>query len=241
MDYLLKAENIVVKRRSKTILKDVSLTIGDHELITIVGPNGAGKSMLLKCLLGFYQPDSGVIHRKPHVTMGYVPQSIKIDNGVPIKVEQFLRLRRLCDKSTWNKVIGETGITEVLQTQLYDLSEGQLQNVLLARALLGSPNLLVLDEPAQNLDIPNQLAFYKLLEKIYQEYNISVLMVSHDLHFVMSCTKRVVCLFHHICCSGAPQVVAQDPEFVSLFGHDMARMMAVYHHSHNHVHGAEDA
>lgn len=134
------------------------------------------------------------------------------------------------------EVAQEMGIEHLLRTPLYVLSGGELQRVLLVRSLMDNPELLVLDEPAQNLDIASQLTFYKLLERIYTERSLSILMISHDLHMVMAATKKVICLFHHICCSGEPHVVTQDPEFISLFGSDMANMMSVYQHSHNHTH-----
>lgn len=237
---LISARNIIVARQGNVILNDVSLDVGVHDFITIVGPNGAGKSMLLKCLLGFYTPDSGDIERVIGLKTGYVPQRIVPDHTMPISVRRFLTLRKKTDAAQLAKTAQETGISEIMEKMLHVLSGGELQRVLLARALLNSPDLLVLDEPAQNLDVAGQLAFYKLLEKIYAEREISILMVSHDLHMVMASTKRVVCLFHHICCSGEPHVVTRDPEFISLFGSDMARMMAVYQHSHNHEHNHDN-
>lgn len=139
-----------------------------------------------------------------------------------------------------NETVAETGIEGLLDAQLHGLSGGELQRVLLARALLNTPELLVLDEPAQNLDIVGQIAFYKLLENIYKKRPLAILMVSHDLHMVMAATKKVICLFHHICCSGEPQVVTRDPAFTALFGTDMAKMLAVYHHEHNHSHDTSD-
>ncbi len=225
-------------RGQREILKDVSLTVNERDFITVIGPNGAGKSMLLKCLMGFYEPDRGVVSRNRNMRIGYVPQSLTADRALPITVRRFLGLRKKVDGRAICEAGEETAVLELFERPMHVLSDGELQRVLLTRALLGDPALLVLDEPAQNLDISSQLALYKLLERIYNERGLSILMVSHDLHLVMSCTRQVVCLFHHICCSGEPQAVARDPEFISLFGNDMARMMAVYHHTHDHRHDA---
>jgi zinc transport system ATP-binding protein len=235
-DTLIRASHLSLTRQGKDILSDVSLSVMPHDFITIVGPNGAGKSMLLKCMMGFIVPDAGTVTRHPALKIGYVPQRLTPDHTMPISVARFLRLRKRADVSALQIVAEETGIVQILDKPLHVLSGGELQRTLLARALLDSPTLLILDEPAQNLDISSQLAFYKLLERVYAERSISILMVSHDLHMVMASTKKVVCLFHHICCSGEPHVVTQDPEFIALFGADMARMMAVYQHEHSHVH-----
>lgn len=239
MSALINAQNITVIRENKTILKDVSLSIGQHDFITIIGPNGAGKTMLLKCLMGFYTPDDGQVERQKNLSIGYVPQRLVPDYAMPISVKRFLTLRCQVTHETLQKIVEETAITAILNKPLHILSGGELQRVMLARALTKSPDLLVLDESAQNLDVSGQLAFYKLLERIYAEHKVSILLVSHDLHLVMASTKKVVCLFHHVCCSGEPQAVAKDPEFTSLFGDDMAKMMAVYHHAHDHHHKGE--
>ncbi len=236
MNVLAAAEKISVFRGRRAILKEVSLEIGERDFITVIGPNGAGKSMLLKCLMGFYKPDRGRVTRKKGVRTGYMPQSLTVNQSVPVTVKRFLTLRKRVDREAILRAGKETAVESLLDKPLHALSGGELQRVLLTRALLGEPELLMLDEPAQNLDVSSQLAFYKLMERIYNERQLSILMVSHDLHLVMSCTRRVVCLFHHVCCSGEPQTVAKDPEFISLFGDDTARMMAVYHHIHGHVH-----
>ena len=237
MSSLISAHHISVSRDSQPILQDVSLEIRENDFITIIGPNGAGKSMLLKCLMGFYAPDQGHVIPKKNLKIGYVPQRLVADPTIPITAKRFLTLRK---KVTWEDieiVVKETDIGRYLDKPLAVLSGGELQRILSARALLDTPDLLVLDEPAQNLDITGQLAFYKLLDRVYRERNLSVLMVSHDLHLVMSSTKNVVCLFKEICCHGEPRVVARDPEFISLFGNDMAQLMASYqHHDHNHDH-----
>ena len=168
--------------------------------------------------------------------VGYVPQHFAPEHTMPISVRRFLTLRKKTEKAAIEEVAQETGILNILDQALFELSGGERQRVLLARSLLDNPHLLVLDEPAQNLDISGQLGFYRLVEKIYKERKVSVLMVSHDLHLVMASTKEVICLFHHVCCSGEPQIVAKDPEFISLFGNDMATMMAAYQHSHDHAH-----
>lgn len=236
MSTLIEASHVTVTRQKNCILNDVSLKVGARDFITVVGPNGAGKSMLLKCLMGVYTPDAGTITRVADLRIGYMPQNLTPDHTMPICVDRFLTLRKKATTDAVWQVAMETGIGHALSRPLHVLSGGELQRVLLARALLDDPQLLVLDEPAQNLDISGQLAFYKLIEELYAQRNISILMVSHDLHMVMASTKQVVCLFHHICCSGEPHVVTRDPEFISLFGADMAKMLAVYHHTHNHAH-----
>ena len=233
---LIQASNINVSRQGNKILENVSVVVGDHDFLTVIGPNGAGKSMLLKCLMGFYAPDIGEIRKMNGLRVGYVPQNFAPEHTMPISVRRFLTLRRKTEKTAIEEVAQETGILKILDQALFELSGGEQQRVLLARSLLDNPHLLVLDEPAQNLDISGQLGFYRLVEKIYEERKVSVLMVSHDLHLVMASTKEVICLFHHVCCSGEPQIVAKDPEFVSLFGNDMATMMAAYQHSHDHAH-----
>lgn len=239
MGALIQATGVSVVRRGKHVLRDVSADVSEGGFVTVIGPNGAGKTTLLKCLTGSIRPDRGRVRRRSGLTTGYMPQLSVVDPVVPITVRHFLSLRKSVGTDAVDRVARETGIEEILRTSLHALSGGEFQRVLLARALVGDPDLLVLDEPAQNLDIANQLKFYKLIERVYRERDVSVLMVSHDLHLVMSCTRQVVCLFHHVCCSGEPQVVARDPEFISLFGDDMARMMAVYHHFHSHSHDSK--
>jgi zinc transport system ATP-binding protein len=236
MSNLMAAKNLEVVRDGNAILNDVSLSIGKRDFVTIIGPNGAGKSMLLKCIMGFYKPDRGAVIQQKGLKIGYVPQRLIADHTIPLLTRRFIALRKKADKSALVKVAEETGISDILDKPLHVLSGGELQRVLLARALLDDPELLILDEPAQNLDVTGQLAFYKLLDRVFAERDVSILMVSHDLHLVMSSTRRVVCLYHHVCCSGEPHMVTRDPEFISLFGDDMARLMAVYNHSHDHEH-----
>lgn len=239
MDGLVTASGLSVRQGGRQVLRDVSMQIGVRDFITVIGPNGAGKSTLLKCLLGSQRLDGGSIRRRDGLRVSYVPQRFAPDHVMPITVRRFMRLRKGGDDAAIAKAAQETGVSEVMDRMLFALSGGELQRVLLARSLLDEPELLVLDEPAQNLDISGQIAFYRLLDEIYRNRELSILMVSHDLHMVMSSTKQVICLFHHVCCSGEPHAVAKDPEFIALFGKDMANMVAVYqhHHSHGHSHG----
>ena len=230
---LISATNVSVLKNQKSILKNIDVKINKNDFITIIGPNGAGKTMLLKCLMGFYKPNFGEIQKKDKLKIGYMPQSINIINTMPMMVKNFITVRKKYDDISFKQVISEVDISQLVNKQLSVLSGGEMQRVLLARSLLNNPDLLVLDEPAQNLDISGQLSFYKLIQEIYSKRSISILMVSHDLHLVMVSTKKVLCLSNHICCSGKPQQVAKDPEFISMFGKDMANMMAVYQHTNH--------
>lgn len=223
----------LMSRKGSLALDQVSLQVDAGDFITIIGPNGAGKSVLLKCILGLLRPDSGAVIRRPGLRVGYIPQKMAVERSIPINVQQFLRLAR---KAPPAELLVRTGVADILQTPLRALSGGEIQRVLLARALAAEPELLVLDEPAQNLDISGQSRLYQLLEEIHRERGIGILMVSHDLHLVMASSRKVICLFHHICCSGEPRAVSQDPKFLSLFGDDFHRLMAVYSHQHGHDH-----
>ena len=233
---LIEGQNITVEKETGRILDNVSLRIDEKDFLTIVGPNGAGKTMLLKCLVGVLSPDSGQVTHKPGLSIGYMPQSMEIDPVLPLSVRRFLSLNLSVKADFLSEIVNETDIAMLLDRQMHNLSGGEIQRVMLARALAKDPDLLILDEPAQNLDISGQLEFYKLLERIYHNRQKAILMVSHDLHLVMASTKKVVCLYHHVCCSGAPQAITRDPEFISIFGDDLSKMMAVYSHEHDHDH-----
>src|SRR5210317_496675 len=233
---LIKANNISVVRGNKKILEDINLTIDSKDFITILGPNGAGKSMLLKCLLGFFKPDKGKIIKSDNLKISYSPQDFIIDKSIPITALDFIMLNKKIKEDTIINLSKDFFIEDLLKKQLSYLSGGELQKVLITRSLVDNPDLLILDEPTQDLDVSGQLNFYKFLNKIYQERDISILMVSHDLHMVISTTKKVICLSNHICCSGEPSKITQDPKFINLFGHDFANMMSLYKHDFNHTH-----
>jgi zinc transport system ATP-binding protein len=233
---LIHAKNLSVIHDGKAILDKVSLNISERDFITIIGPNGSGKSMLLKCIMGIQKASSGSISARPGVQIAYAPQDFTTENTLPISVKKFLSLNNTLSTEEFNNIAKETNISALLDRQVHSLSGGERQRVLLGRALAKKPNLLVLDEPAQNLDVNGQHAFYALIEEIFKNRNISILMVSHELHLVMACSNKVICLYHHICCSGTPQSVVQDPEFIKIFGTEMANRMAVYHHDHDHSH-----
>jgi zinc transport system ATP-binding protein len=233
---LIAADHLSIVRQGRPILDNVTLAIHPHEFVTVIGPNGAGKTVLLHSLMGFFAADAGSVRRRPGLRIGYMPQRLTPDPALPITAARFLRLVRGATGARIEESLAVAGASALARKPLHVLSGGEMQRVLLARALLHRPDLLVLDEPAQNLDIGGQLGFYRLLETIYQERGCSILMVSHDLHMVMASTSRVLCLFHHVCCTGTPETVTKDPQFAALFGSDMARLMSVYHHAHSHTH-----
>ena len=233
---LLDIRDVSVTRGGVEVLKDITLSLGEGDFVSLIGPNGAGKTTLLKVALGFFPPDRGTCERSPDLRVGYMPQDIEREGFLPLSVRRFIELNRKCAPSDLEAVYAETGIEDIVDRTLHRISGGELQRVLLARALLNRPNLLVMDEPVQNLDFSGQIAFYKRLRAIHRERKVAVLMVSHDLHMVMSSTKRVICLYGHICCDGEPHNVVNDPEFVSVFGRDLADTMSVYSHSHRHDH-----
>ena len=233
---LIKSENVFVTLGKKEILKNINLEVNSDDFVTIIGPNGAGKSMLLKCLLGFFKPDNGQIIKSPDLKVSYVPQDFISDKFMPITAFDFIKLNKEFNKKEIYDISEEFKVDHLLDRQISNLSGGELQKILLVRSLIEKPNLLVLDEPTQNLDVSAQMGFYRFLTQIFNKKDLSILMVSHDLHMVMSSTKKVICLSNHICCSGEPLAITKHPEFISLFGHDFANMMSVYKHDYSHHH-----
>ena len=233
---LIKATGLGVSFGETLVLNDVDMTISAGEIVTIVGPNGSGKSTLLRCLVGAMTPDRGRVDRAPDLRIGYVPQKLMIDPTLPLTVGRFLNLPRKTDRATAQRALDHAGAGALWDRPMSGLSGGQFQRILLARALLERPNLLVLDEPTQGLDQPGSAAFYRLIEDVRTETGCAVLMVSHELHVVMSASDRVICLNGHVCCHGTPEVVANSSEYRALFGTGTAGALALYRHEHSHSH-----
>lgn len=234
---VLSLHNISFRRHGETILDNVSLSLCKGEILTLIGPNGSGKSTLVKTALGLIQADSGSINIAPNTRIGYVPQRMDIDPTLPMTVNRFLALNQSCEADVIEAALKRTGAVALVKSSLHTLSGGEMRRVLLARALIYEPDILILDEPTAGVDISGQAALYTLIQDLRDELGCGVLLVSHDLHIVMAATDKVVCLNHHLCCSGTPQSVSQAPEFVSLFGEKLASELAVYHHHHDHEHG----
>lgn len=239
-DALIRLDDVSVRFAEQDVLQSIQLSIRPNEILTLIGPNGAGKTTLVRAVLGLLQPDSGSIWRKPRLRIGYMPQKLQVEASLPLSVLRFLRLVPGVDRAKALAALGEVGATQVVDSPLQRISGGELQRVLLARALLREPELLVLDEPVQGVDVAGQADLYRLITRLRDRYGCGVLMVSHDLHLVMSTTDQVVCLNRHVCCSGHPEQVSGDPAFVELFGQD-ARSLAVYHHNHDHAHDLHGA
>ena len=233
-DSLISLNNIAMTFQGRPILQNISLDVQQGEIVTLIGPNGAGKTTLIRIVLGLQQPTNGLRNLAKGVRIGYMPQKIHVDPSMPLIVKRFLSL-------TGSKLpaieiaLQRTNVSRLLNSPVQSLSGGEMQRVLLARALLNKPDLLVLDEPVQGVDVNGQRSLYNLITEVRNEYNCAVLMVSHDLHLVMASTDRVICINQHICCSGHPQTVVKHPAYIKLFG-DKLDELAIYTHHHDHEH-----
>jgi len=233
---LLAADSICKNFANRKILENIDLSVSPGQIVTLIGPNGAGKTTLVRIALGLIQPDSGTIYHAPSLRIGYMPQMVHIEPTLPLTVVRFLQLANRKDADFVATTLAELKISHLGSLQLSSISGGELQRVLLARALLRSPQLLILDEPAQGIDLAGQSELYQLISEISTSKGCGVLMISHDLHLVMSATDEVICLNHHVCCHGKPEHVSTDPAYLSLFGASASQNLAFYTHHHNHEH-----
>jgi zinc transport system ATP-binding protein len=233
---LIEVDGLSLQYGARQVLSKVSLRVDRGEIVTIVGPNGSGKTSLLRAIIGAVAPVQGRVIRAPGVRLGYVPQKLHIDDTLPMTVSRFLRLPKSVAGADFSGALTQAGVPNLEHAQMSQLSGGQFQRVLLARALIGKPDLLLLDEATQGLDQRGSAAFYQQIEQVRHETGCAVMMISHELHVVMSASDRVICLNGHVCCEGTPAVVASAPEYRALFGTGTGGALALYRHEHDHGH-----
>lgn len=233
---LVQVHGVDVRFGRTQILSHVDLTVAPGEVVTVIGPNGSGKSTLLRVAVGLLQPDAGTVTRRTGLKVGYMPQRITVDDTLPLTVRRFLSLGAPdVRRDEVDSLLREVGVLHVSESAFQSISGGERQRVLLARALLRRPNLLVLDEPSAGVDVSGLGTLYRLIARLRDEHGFGVLLVSHDLHIVMAESDTVVCLNRHVCCSGRPDSIQSNPEYLALFG-GYAPDLAVYHHHHDHSH-----
>lgn len=240
-EVLADVRDAIVKRGATVAVDGVSLTVRRGQIVSLIGPNGSGKTTLVRALLGLAPAESGTIWRKPGLRIGYVPQRLNIDPSLPLTVERFMSIRKRRSAREIRERLEQVGIGHIVGRPVQEISGGEFQRMLLARAMLRKPDLLVLDEPAQGVDVLGQEELYRLIERLRDDWTCAVLIVSHDLHLVMASTDHVLCLNHHVCCEGGPSEVAAHPAYLELFGERAGQTLAVYTHRHDHRHDrAED-
>ena len=232
---LVKLNEVGIKQNDKWLVKGVSLVVEKGKIVTLIGPNGSGKSTTAKIALGIYKKIEGQVEKYTN-NVGYVPQKISIDWTLPLRVNDFMLLTESIKDEAVNEALSLTGVVHLKNKNLGNLSGGEFQRVLLARAISRKPDLLVLDEPVQGVDFTGEIALYELIKKISDTLNCGILLISHDLHTVMSATDHVVCLNGHVCCSGTPSDVARNNEYKALFGEQASQTLSIYEHKHDHVH-----
>ena len=237
-DIVLKVENVGVSVNGKSLVRGVSLEVKKGEIVTLIGPNGSGKSTTAKIALGIYKKIDGKVKTFTD-KIGYVPQKISIDWTLPIRVLDFMTLTEELTQDQINSALNMTGVEHLKNKSLSNLSGGEFQRVLIARAISKQPELLVLDEPVQGVDFKGEIALYKLIKEISEKMKCGILLISHDLHVVMSATDFVVCLNGHVCCSGTPHKVVQDNKYRELFGDRASNILSLYEHKHDHTHSQD--
>ena len=235
---LVKLNNVGFQQNTKWLVKGVSLQVEKGKIVTLIGPNGSGKSTTAKIALGLFKNIEGEVEKYTN-KIGYVPQKISIDWTLPLRVKDFMLLTENLRDATVDEALSMTGVSHLKDKNLGNLSGGEFQRVLLARAISKKPELLVLDEPVQGVDFTGEIALYELIKKISEKLNCGILLISHDLHTVMSATDHVVCLNGHVCCSGTPIAVAKNNEYKALFGEQAAQTLSIYEHKHDHVHSRD--
>jgi len=225
-----------IRRDGRWLVRNVDMRVRQGEIVTLIGPNGSGKSTTAKMATGVLRPSEGRAMRAPSLTVGYVPQKLAIDWTLPLTVERLMRLTGSHPAVAVESALDEVGIAHLRTAQVQNLSGGEFQRALLARAMIGRPDLLVLDEPVQGVDFTGEVAMYDLIRRLRDRTGCGILLISHDLHVVMAETDTVICLNGHVCCSGTPDTVTASPEYIRLFGARAAETLAVYRHNHDHTH-----
>jgi zinc transport system ATP-binding protein len=235
---LVNLENAGVYKSPKWLIRGVSLEVRRGQIVTLIGPNGSGKTTTAKMVLSILEPDEGSMKRYTD-KIAYVPQKINIDWTMPLRVVDFMRLTNNLSDNEVSESLNQTGVEKLFKEQIHGLSGGEFQRVLLARAIAKKPELLVLDEPVQGVDFNGEVDLYNIIKNISANLNCGILLVSHDLHFVMSATDHVVCLNGHICCSGKPSAVIKDKAYIELFGEHRSKTLTYYQHDHDHTHNSD--
>jgi zinc transport system ATP-binding protein len=233
---LVSLGNCGVLRNGRWIARGISFGVKPSEIVTLIGPNGSGKSTSAKMALGILKPDEGRVERHASLKVGYVPQKLSVDWTLPLTVARFMRLTGDVSAGDIENALAQTGVAKLGQAEIRNLSGGELQRVMLARAIARKPNLLVLDEPVQGVDFNGEAALYDLIRAVRDETGCGILMVSHDLHVVMAATDQVICLNGHMCCQGTPRAVAESDAYQRLFGQRASASLAIYEHHHDHEH-----
>lgn len=233
---VLELNHVGYQIGTSRLLHDISLSIDDKEMISLIGPNGAGKSTLVKLILGLIKPTTGQIHRHA-TTLSYVPQKFAVPSILPLRVQDLLAQANKDRLTSKQKAVifDKLSLSALLPKQVHHLSGGETQRMLLARSLLDKPDLLILDEPMQGLDPDSEAWLYHFIDEMPDFLRCAMLVVSHDLHWVMKGSRRVICLNKHICCQGVPSQIALTPEFTNLFGH-YHQSPYIHHHDHCHHH-----
>jgi len=235
---LIKLNKVGVRQNQKWLVQDVSLQVDKGKIVTLIGPNGSGKSTTAKIALGLFKNIEGQVQKFTN-NIGYVPQKISIDWTLPLRVRDFMLLTDNLKEDVIDEALSLTGVINLKDKSLGNLSGGEFQRVLLARAISKKPEFLVLDEPVQGVDFTGEIALYELIKEISEKLNCGILLISHDLHTVMSATDHVVCLNGHVCCSGSPKEVAKNSEYKALFGEQAAQTLSIYEHRHDHIHSSD--
>jgi zinc transport system ATP-binding protein len=235
-DLLVETHGMGVHRAGRWLVRDIDLSVGRGEIVTLIGPNGSGKSTTAKVIVGVLRADAGRLWRRPGLRIGYVPQSLALDPTLPLTVGRLMTLTGRQPRRAVDEALDQVGIRHLAGAEVRGLSGGEFQRALLARAILRRPDLLVLDEPVQGVDFPGEVALYGLIREVRDRLGCGILLISHDLHVVMAATDTVLCLNGHVCCRGAPSAVVSDPAYRQLFGQAAADTLALYRHHHDHVH-----
>jgi len=235
---LVKLENAGVYKSSKWLVKGISFEVNNGQIVTLIGPNGSGKTTTAKMILNILNADEGLVTSNTN-KMAYVPQKINIDWTMPLRVIDFMKITSSINNAQITEALTLTGVEKLLYDEVHNLSGGEFQRVLIARAVAKKPELLVLDEPVQGVDFNGEIALYNLIKKISDKLNCGILLISHDMHFVMSATDHVICLNGHICCSGTPSSVVKNPAYIKLFGEHNAETLSFYQHHHDHSHNKD--